>query len=138
VSPWPSRAGLEGLGLEAATVAKAKQLVVAVPGEASASLHRLRARLLQGGGLSSAAAAAAAAYLDEIQVGTWTGLERMGRPAAAAVASHSLHGSLCLETAAFSCSGDGQAGLSPLGRGRPERHRPAAGRVDRQTRLAVA
>ncbi|KAK9811583.1 hypothetical protein WJX72_006503 [[Myrmecia] bisecta] len=63
---WPSiRVGLEGLGLDAAAVARCKQFVLAIPGVADAALHRLRAKLEAGGrGLPPAIAAC----LEELQM----------------------------------------------------------------------
>lgn len=58
------RVGLEGLGLDAVAVGHCKALVLQVPGEAAAALHRLRARADSG---ARAAFCPPTACLDEIQ-----------------------------------------------------------------------
>lgn len=61
------RVGLEGLGLDALAVGHCKALVLQVPGEAAAALHRLRARADSG---ARAAFCPPTACLDEIQAST--------------------------------------------------------------------
>ena len=59
------RVGLEGLGLDAAAVGRCKALVLQVPGEAAAALHRLRVRADSG---AKAAFCPPPTCLDQIQV----------------------------------------------------------------------
>jgi len=42
--------GLEGLGLDGPAIGRCRALVLQLPGEAAAALHRLRARLASTGG----------------------------------------------------------------------------------------